>query len=288
VHRVAQHRDPEAATRLSAAREAHKAIEPRLAKIARIEELKRSAERRWAPISLANIRDVRMFAQNDLQHKQTVRSMAIPQLAPKQRELQKSLRAAEAHYATICKAAELFLHRSFGDGRLQSFCLQSSDGELDSIPAPRWWTRAGDEAFTSGVWVSNPGGRISNIGHVVVREADLEALLVPQSGISPPSAQSGPEGNTAASPENASTEVARPNDPPPARRPSYSPVALGAWFILREHNWPKDAPFPTEAEDLTAAGIEFEGEIPRDKFREIRRANTTANWRKPGPRRARQ
>jgi hypothetical protein len=52
--------------------------------------------------------------------------------------------------------------------------------------------------------------------------------------------------------------------------------------------WPKDAPFPTEAEDLAAAQNYFEGNIPRGKFREIRRDKTPADWQKPGPRRATQ
>jgi hypothetical protein len=42
VHRVAELRDTDAATQLSAARAAHKAIEPLLAEIARIEQLKRA------------------------------------------------------------------------------------------------------------------------------------------------------------------------------------------------------------------------------------------------------
>jgi len=131
-----------------------------------------------------------------------------------------------------------------------------------------------------------------------VREADLEALLVPHGGSASASAQSiissqaayglNSEGNTVASPDLALIEAARPSGPPSARRPSYSPSALRAWFGLRVVNWPKDAPFPTEAKDLAAAGNEFEGQIPRDEFRRIRREKTPGNWRKPGPRRARQ
>jgi hypothetical protein len=299
VHRAAEYKDRDAATRLSAARAAHKAIEPLLAEIARIEELKRSAERTWVPINLADIGDVRMSAPNDLRYKQTVRAMPVPQLAPEQLELQENLRTAETHYATICKEAESFLHRSFGDGILQTFCLRSSDGEIEPIPAARWWTRAGDEAFTSGLWVRNPGGRSSNIGQVIVREADLEALLVSQSGSSPASTpsiissqtsySSNPEGNTEGSPDRPPTEVGRSiASGQPVHRPSYSASALGAWFVMRVHGWPKGAPFPTEAGDLAAARIAFEGQIPRDKFREIRRAKTPESWRKPGPRRARQ
>jgi hypothetical protein len=290
IHRAAEHKDPDIATRLSAARAAHKAIEPLLAEIARIDELKRNAERTWVPINLADVRDARMSTLNDLRHKQTVRAMPIPQLAPEQLELQESLRAVEAHYASICKTAEVFLHQSFGDGRLQSFFLRSSDGELESIPAPRWWTRAGNYAFTSGLWVSDFGGRHSRaIGLVLVREAELEALLISQGGSSPAPAERTIQASYSSAPDS---NTLPPPDPAQGlsiidgRRPSYSPSALGGWFLVRVAAWPKNAPYPTEAEDLKAARNDFEGQIPRDEFRDIRREKTDKNWRKPGPRRA--
>jgi hypothetical protein len=64
------------------------------------------------------------------EYQETVRAMPIPQLAPEQLELQERLRAAEARYASICREAQIFLRQSFGDGRLQTFCLRFSDGEL--------------------------------------------------------------------------------------------------------------------------------------------------------------
>jgi hypothetical protein len=68
-----------------------------------------------------------------------------------------------------------------------------------------------------------------------------------------------------------------------ARRPAYTPKALAAWFLLRVGTWQSGVRPPTEAQCLEAATVYFEGSIPRDKFREIRRAKTSPNWRKPGP-----
>jgi hypothetical protein len=263
VHRVAERGDPGAATQLCEARAAHKAIEPLLLEIGRIEELQRAIR----AAALAN-----------------QRAMPIPQLAPEHLKLQERLQEAEGRYAPIYKEAQIFLRQSFGDGRLQTFCLRFTDGELEPIPAPRWWTRAGDYAFSTELW--NPGSRDKRaIGRVLVREADLETLLLPQGGGSPTPAECiTPVPNDA--PADASRLIM--NGPPRKRRPLYSPGALSAWFVLRVQSWPADAPFPTEAEDLKAARIAFEGEIPRDQFREIRRNKTLARWRKPGPRRARQ
>ena len=66
-------------------------------------------------------------------------------------------------------------------------------------------------------------------------------------------------------------------------RPAYSAEALSAWFFLRVKIWPKHDVPPTEAQDAAAAAAYFEGKIPRDKFREIRRAKVPENWLKPGP-----
>jgi hypothetical protein len=76
-------------------------------------------------------------------------------------------------------------------------------------------------------------------------------------------------------------------DDAPERRPVFSPEALSAWFLLRVQRWPKDAPFPNEEADLAAARNHFEGNIPRDPFREIRRKKVPENWRKSGQRKPR-
>jgi hypothetical protein len=280
VHRVADHIDPNAAAKLSAARAAHKAIEPLLAEIARIRELKRSAEA-GSSISPAVTRYVWASAAS---------ATPIPQLAPEQLELQETLRAAEVKYAIICKDAEIFLRQSFGDARLPTFSLRFSDGEPETIPAPRWWTTAGVKAFTSGLWES---------GRVLVREADLEALLVPGGEGSPAPTELTPADESSSGslsdgdtlpPASAQAETALlvTDRPPSERRPSYSLSALRAWFMIRVNGWPKDAPSPTEGEDLAAARNHFEGKISRDPFRKIRREKTPASWREPGPRRARR
>jgi hypothetical protein len=289
VHRVAERRDPDAAAQLSKARSAHKAIEPLLMEIFRLEELKRGAKKPAPPIPIdLRADEVRAMAKKNQQYREyqeRIRAIPIPQISPEQLELRVRLRKAEARYVPISKEAQIFLRQSFGDGRLQAFCLRFTDGELEPIPAPRWWTRAADIAFSTELW-SVLGPRDSRaIGHVLVRDADLETLLLPQGGSSPDPARSiAPLSNHAP----VSASCSDPERLPPARRPSYSPEALGAWFRLREKRWPPDAPFPTEAEDLNAARTHFEGEIPRDPFREIRRNKTPTSWRKPGPRRARQ
>ena len=71
------------------------------------------------------------------------------------------------------------------------------------------------------------------------------------------------------------------------RRPQYSEQALGAWFLLRAHRWPADAPPPTEDADLKAARAHFEGDIPRSAIRAIRKSKAPPEWRKPGPRKPR-
>jgi hypothetical protein len=220
--------------------------------------------------------------------------MPVPVLTPEQVEICKWLETSEAHYQSTCKEAQIFLRQSFGDARLQTFCLRFIDGELDPIPPPRWWTQAGDYAFTFGQWVADVGdGPRRTIGIVVLRETELEALLIPQGGNSPvpaePALQASyspaPAGNTLPPPDPAQG-LSITDGPPSVRRPSYSPSALAGWFALREAAWPKDAPYPSEAEDLKAARNYFEGQIPRGEFRKIRHSKTPENWRKPGPRRA--
>jgi hypothetical protein len=290
VHRVASHRNPVAATQLDAARADHKAVEPILAEIAGIQELKRSVKKP-APIPIGP-RARMIAAKNELyrEHQERVRAISVPRLSPDQLQVQERLRAAEARYLPIYKDAESFLRQSFGDSRLPTFCLRFSDGELETIPPPRWWTRAGDDAFTSGLWRA--------IGRVLVREADLEALLVPQNGSSPAPTELTPADQSSCNSQSdggtlppastqAGTALPITNRPLSERRPSYSPDALRAWFVLRVRTWPEDAPFPTEAQDLAAARNSFEGRISRDPFRDIRRAKTPASWRESGPRRTR-
>jgi hypothetical protein len=275
VHRVAQHRDPDAAAELASARDAHETIQPLLAEIARIQDLKRRAEKSTPPSPSFDWRRRSSNGQLHRKYQQRARAMPIPQLTPEQLQIQEKMRAAEARYAPIYKAAQTLLHQSFGDGRLQSYFQRSSDGELDAIPAPRWWTKAGYDAFTNGLWLSRPEPSRAS-GYVLVRETDLEALLASQ----------GSPRNVVPPPDHASAEAAQPTEirQPPAQRPPYSPEALSAWFVLRVRIWAKGVPFPTEADDRKAAGLEFEGKISRDEFRDIRRAKTPKDWRKSGPR----
>jgi hypothetical protein len=219
-----------------------------MAEIARIQNLERSAER-------------------------------PPRLTPEQFELQDSFRMALVHYAPVYKAAQMFLLQSLGDGRLRSDLLRPDDGELETIPPPRWWTKAGRTAINIGLWPSNRGPRPQK-GYVLVRDIDLEALLASQ----------GSPRNVVPSPDHALAEAAQPTAirQPPAPRPSYSPEALSAWFVLRVRIWPKEAPAPIETQDLEAARAYFDGEIARDEFRDIRRAKTPEDWRRSGPRGSRK
>lgn len=82
-------------------------------------------------------------------------------------------------------------------------------------------------------------------------------------------------------PESSSTAS---DEPKVARRPVYSDEALNGWFLLRVRGWPKDAPPPNADACLAAARQHFEGAIPRDPFRRIRRMKTPESWRKTGPR----
>jgi hypothetical protein len=213
------YRHPEVAAQFSAARAAYKTIEPLLAEIARIRELKRSSEADTT-ISHASTGYVGMSA---------LHAMPIPQLASDQLELQQRLRAVEAQYASNCKDAEIFLRQTFGDAKLPTFYLRFSDGELKPIPAPRWWTMAGAKAFTHGLWESDFGSIHSRaIGRVLVREADLEALLISQSGSSPARTEPTPADQSSCgsrSDGEANNEGSRPtelavNSKPPPRRPS--------------------------------------------------------------------
>jgi hypothetical protein len=285
VQRVAQHRDPDATTQLAETRIAYKAIEPLMAEIARIQNLKQTAEMPPLPPRLAGDR-VLESSSND-------QSAPGPLLTPEQLELRDNFRAALVHYAPIYKEAQIFLHQSLGDGILPSNLLRPGDGELETIPPPRWWTKAGHDAINVGLW-----GPSRQKGYVLVREVDLEALLRPSDRsssapaddgiLSPASDSSVPGGNTVASPDHAPAEAACPmtNGQSSERRPSYSPNALRAWFTLRVASWPQNAPPPIEDNDFKAAQLAFEDHIPRDRFREIRREKTPENWRKSGPRRA--
>jgi hypothetical protein len=299
VHRVAQHRDPEAAAELAAARHAHETIQPLLEEIDRIQELKRSVRKPAPPIPLeARGRQSQwMKAKNELYkaHQESVMALPIPQLTPEQLKLQEDFRVAKIHYAPVQSAAEVFLRRSFADEKSQTFFQRSSDGELEGIPAPRWRTGAGINAFANGLWMSNPGPSCAT-GLVLVREADLEALLLSENGSPPAPADSedssaAPVGsvrddNVAPPLDHAPAEAAEPTTPerPPARRPPYSPDACRAWFVFRVRTWPTGAPLPTEVEDRKAAEVDFEGKIPRDEFRKIRIERTPETWRKSGPR----
>jgi hypothetical protein len=248
-----------------------------LLEIARIQELKRSVRKPAPPIPLdAKGRQAQwMKAKNELyrDYQKSVRAMPIPQRTPEQLKLQEDLRVAETRYAPVQDAAEVFLRQSFGDERLQTFFLRSRDGELERIPAPRWRTEAGIKAFANGLWMSDPGPSHA-IGPVLVREADMEALLLPENGSAPAPADL--------------TDSSGASERPSAPRPSYSPDSLGAWFLLRVGTWPKEEPPPTETQDLEAARVYFDGKIPRDEFRGIRKEKTPKTWRKSGPRGPRQ
>jgi hypothetical protein len=237
-----------------------------------------------------------MKAKNELymDYQKSVRAMPVPQLTPEQLKLQEDVRVAETRYAPVENAAEAFLRQSFGDEKLQTFFLRSSNGELERIPAPRWWTSAGVDAFPTGLWIGDGPSRAS--GPVLVPEADLRALLLSENGggptpgdsvnLSETSVGSVRDDNVVPPLDHAPAEAADPTKPerPPALRPSYSPDSLGAWFLLRVGTWPKEEPPPTEPQDLEAARVFFDGKIPRDEFRGIRREKTPETWRKSGPR----
>lgn len=84
-----------------------------------------------------------------------------------------------------------------------------------------------------------------------------------------------------AAPLHAPVKAATPT--PPC---DYTETGLAAWFILRVRTRRAGAAPPTEAEDFEAARAQF-GDMPRDRFRYIRREKTPPEWRKPGPRRPR-
>ena len=87
-------------------------------------------------------------------------------------------------------------------------------------------------------------------------------------------------------PKAGTSDANAPAAPPSTEMPpsaQYTAATLAAWFLLRVASWRKDLPLPSEADDYKAACDHF-GNIPRDPFREIRRAKTPPNWRKPGPR----
>jgi hypothetical protein len=237
-----------------------------------------------------------MKAKNELykDYQQSVMALHTPQLTPEQLKLQEDLRVAKAHYAPVQNAAEVFLRQSFGDAKLQAFFLRSSDGELERIPAPRWWTSAGIDAFVTGLWRRDGPGQAS--GPVLVPEADLRALLLSENleaptpadsvSLSETSVGSVQDDNVVTPLDHMPAVAADPITPerPPAPRPSYSPDGLGAWFLLRVGTWSKVERPPTETQDLEAARVYFDGKIPRDEFRGIRKEKTPKTWRKSGPR----
>lgn len=71
-----------------------------------------------------------------------------------------------------------------------------------------------------------------------------------------------------------------------AVKPTAERHAVAAWYVFRVRTWPKDAPPPTEADDLAAARAAFapQPRVSRDTIREIRREKAPPNWRKTGPR----
>lgn len=64
----------------------------------------------------------------------------------------------------------------------------------------------------------------------------------------------------------------------------FSKSKLKEWYRIRVLEWPKGSIFPNEADDVTAARLEFPG-IARTPVREVRRGLAPANWRIRGRRR---
>jgi hypothetical protein len=59
---------------------------------------------------------------------------------------------------------------------------------------------------------------------------------------------------------------------------------IGRWVKRRVEDWPAGEPPPSSLACLEAARLHFRYDIPRDRFRTIRRLNAPSGWIKPGPR----
>jgi hypothetical protein len=151
---------------------------------------------------------------------------------------------------------------------------QQLNGKHIELPAAPWRTDEANSVLITGK-VATDGNFVdpsvipTELWQVFLPDSAVQKCLVPEWV-----------------PSQASTTLTGADAAP--RRPSYSPDACRGWFVLRTRTWPEQAPYPSEEEDLEAAQNYFEGRIPRDEFREIRRRSTPDNWRKPGPRGPRQ
>jgi hypothetical protein len=73
--------------------------------------------------------------------------------------------------------------------------------------------------------------------------------------------------------------------------PESAPSELDAmrrWMKMRVESWPADVPPPTEQSDWEAAQQYFGAPLSREAFRRARECETPREWRKQGPRRAKE
>jgi|LauGreDrversion4_2_1035121.scaffolds.fasta_scaffold253944_1 hypothetical protein len=75
------------------------------------------------------------------------------------------------------------------------------------------------------------------------------------------------------------------DDAPSAQKRPYGPDQLVAWYSYRVRAWPPGPNGPTEAEDQTAANLEFGIKVPREHLRRVKAKLAPKDWRKSGPRR---
>jgi hypothetical protein len=75
---------------------------------------------------------------------------------------------------------------------------------------------------------------------------------------------------------------ADPESPPSLLDP------MRRWMRMRVENWPADVPPPTEQNDWEAAQQYFGTTLSRNAFRKARECETPREWRKQGPRRAKE
>jgi len=115
---------------------------------------------------------------------------AIAEVTPEQAAVDARHHKAEAPCARVWKQAREHLRQLFGDDRVKTFCLQSSDGEIETIPFKLWRTDFALTALSSGCWPSCSGNRAGpRSGRVLIKEVDRDTIFSrskPETGTGPP------------------------------------------------------------------------------------------------------